>query len=206
MKANLLAIFLILITSASVVAAAAPPPSYYQGMHQGRAPAQQAAEPAQLLKAGVSKLTGFIRSGVAKDQARAAAFLQSEIAPYFDFAYMTRWAAGPAWRSMSPEQRAGMQAQLAESFMTILAQQLGTYSNQQIRYFTPRGQSREDVTVSAWIMQANGIPTKLEFRFYKSQTGWKIFDVKAAGNSAVVYYRNHFRNMYSQGSQPHYYN
>jgi len=76
MKANLLAIFLILITSASAVAAAAPPPSYYQGMHQGRAPAQQAAEPAQLLKAGVSKLTGFIRSGGAKDQARAAAFLR----------------------------------------------------------------------------------------------------------------------------------
>jgi phospholipid transport system substrate-binding protein len=206
MKANLLAVFLILITSASLAAAAAPPPSYYQGQHHGRAPVQQAAEPAQLLKAGINKLTTFIRGGGAQDKARAAAFLQTEIAPYFDFAYMTRWAAGPAWRSMSPEQRANMQAQLAESFMTILAQQLTSYSNQSIRFFTPRGQSQEDVTVSAWIMQPNGYPTKLEFRFYLSKNGWKIFDVKAAGNSAVVYYRNHFKNMYSLGSQPRYYN
>ncbi|PWG68279.1 hypothetical protein DF186_25440, partial [Enterococcus hirae] len=76
-----------------------------------------------------------------------------------------------AWRRMNPEQRANMQAQLAESFMTILAQKLGTYTNQQIRYFTPRGQSAEDMTVSAWIMEPNGIPTKLEFRFYKSKAG-----------------------------------
>ncbi len=206
MKANLLAVFLILITSASMAAAAAPPSSYYQGAHRGIAPVQQAAKPAQLLKAGITKLTTFIRSGGANDKARAAAFLQSEIAPYFDFAYMTKWAAGPAWRRMNPEQRANMQKQLAESFMTILAQQLTTYSNQSIRYFTPRGQSPEDVAVSAWIMQPNGLPTKLEFRFYLSKSGWKIFDVKAAGNSAVVYYRNHFRNMYSLGNQPRRYN
>ena len=45
-------------------------------------------------------------------------------------------------------------------------------------------------------MQPHGIPTKLDFRFYKSKDGWKIFDVKAAGNSAVVYYRKMFREMY----------
>jgi phospholipid transport system substrate-binding protein len=206
MKANLLAIFLIFITSASAAVAAAPFPSYYQGAQKGAAPAQPAAAPAELLKEGINTLKAFIRSGGANDKARAAAFLSSEIAPYFDFAYMTRWAAGPAWRRMSPEQRANMRARLAESFMTTLAQQLTTYSNQPIRYFTPRGQSRDDVRVSAWIMQPNGYPTKLEFRFYQSKTGWKIFDVKAAGNSAVVYYRNHFRDMYTHSDQPRRYN
>jgi phospholipid transport system substrate-binding protein len=205
MKTMLLAGLLILTTSASM-AAAAPYPTYYQGAHKATVPAQQAAEPAQLLKAGINKLTAFIRSGGAKDKARAAAFLQQEIAPYFDFAYMTRWAAGPAWRRMSPKQRASMQKQLAESFMTTLAQQLTTYTNQPIRYFTPRGQSSDDVSVSAWIMQPSGYPTKLEFRFYRGKSGWKVFDVKAAGNSAVVYYRNHFKDMYSHSSQPHYYN
>ena len=206
MKTKLLAVFLILTTSASMAAAATPYPSSYQGAHKGTAPAQQAAQPAQLLKAGINKLTAFIRAGGANDKARAAAFLRQEIAPYFDFAYMTRWSAGPAWRRMSPKQRASMQTQLAESFMTILAQQLATYSNQQIRYFTPRGQSSDDVTVSAWIMQPSGYPTKLEFRFYRGKSGWKVFDVKAAGNSAVVYYRNHFKDMYSHSSQPRYYN
>jgi ABC-type transporter MlaC component len=34
------------------------------------------------------------------------------------------------------------------------------------------------------------MPTMLEFRFYKNKKGWKIFDVKAAGNSADRH-RNH---------------
>jgi phospholipid transport system substrate-binding protein len=53
-------------------------------------------------------------------------------------------------------------------------------------------------------MQPNGIPTKLEFRFYKSKDGWKIFDVKAAGNSAVVYYRNQFKHLYRYSRQASY--
>jgi phospholipid transport system substrate-binding protein len=136
------------------------------------------------------------------------AYLKKEIAPYFDFAYMTRWAAGPAWREMNAAQRAEMQEKLTTSFLTTLAQKLTTYSNQPIRYLTPRGHGSDEVTVSAWIMQPAGYPTKLDFRFYKSKDGWKVFDVKAAGNSAVVYYRDQFRNMYrySGGQPPRYYN
>ena len=87
-----------------------------------------------------------------------------------------------------------MEHKLKTAFMNTLAQKLVTYSDQKIRYFTPRGQDNNDVRVSAWIMQPTGIPTKLEFRFYNSKDGWKIFDVKAGGNSAVVHYRNQFRD------------
>jgi phospholipid transport system substrate-binding protein len=197
MKANFLAVILLIISSTSLATAATPYPSYYQGSYPGIAPRQQASEPAALLKRGIEELTAFIKSGQARDHARALAFLKSEIAPYFDFAYMTRWAAGPAWRRMSPEQRAQMQSKLTQSFMTTLVTHLASYSDQPIRYFTPRGQDSNDVRVSVWIMQPSGIPTKLEFRFYKSRKGWKIFDVKAGGNSAVVHYRNQFRNMFS---------
>jgi phospholipid transport system substrate-binding protein len=107
---------------------------------------------------------------------------------------------------MSAEQRATMQQQLTTSFLNTLAQKLNTYSNQPIRYFTPRGQGRDDVSVRAWIMQPTGIPTKLEFRFYKSKDGWKIFDVKAEGNSAVVYYRKQFREMLYNTNRPRSYN
>lgn len=197
MKANFLAVILLIISSTSLATAATPYPSYYQGSYPGIAPRQQTAEPAALLKRGIEELTAFIKSGQARDRARALAFLKSEIAPYFDFAYMTRWAAGPAWQRMSPEQRAQMQSKLTQSFMATLVKHLASYSDQPIRYFTPRGQDSNDVRVSVWIMQPSGIPTKLEFRFYKSRKGWKIFDVKAGGNSAVVHYRNQFRNMFS---------
>jgi len=203
MKANLLAVFTLLVSIISLNVNAAPYQPYYPGAYPRYAPYQaRTSEPAAILKAGINKLTKFIRSGAAKDNARAMQFIQTEIAPYFDFEYMTRWSAGPAWRHMSAEQRANMQQQLTTSFLNTLAQKLSTYSDQPIRYFTPRGQSRDDVSVRAWIMQPTGIPTKLEFRFYKGKDGWKIFDVKAEGNSAVVYYRKQFREMLYHTSRP----
>jgi len=203
MKANLLAVLLVLVSaiSHSTLAVAYSP---YQGNYPGRAPQLDTAAPAAIVKYGITKLTNFIQNGGALDPAQARVFLEVEVAPYFDFAYMTRWAAGPAWRNMSPEQRASMQNQLTKAFMTTLVQKLTTYTNQPIRYFTPRGQAGNDVSVSAWIMQPQGIPTKLDFRFYKGKDGWKIFDVKAAGNSAVVYYRKMFRQMYSQNRPSRY--
>ena len=203
MKANLLAVLLVLVSTIShtTLAAAYPP---YQGSYPGRAPQLDTSAPAAIVKSGITKLTSFIQSGGALDRAQARTFLEAEVAPYFDFAYMTRWAAGPAWRNMSPEQRTSMQSQLTKAFMTTLVQKLTTYTNQPIRYFTPRGQGGNDVSVSAWIMQPQGIPTKLDFRFYKGKDGWKIFDVKAAGNSAVVYYRKMFRQMYSQNRPSRY--
>ena len=183
MKTQLFAVVLILLTTVFTTANAG-----YAGN------VVQADTPSVLLKQGIGKLTGFIKSGQAANRAQARAFLKTEIAPYFDFAYMTRWSAGPAWRRMGPEQRARMQEQLTESFLTTLAQRLTSFTNQPVRFFTPRGQGSNDVRVSAWIMQPNGYPTKLEFRFYRGRNGWKIFDVKADGNSAVVYYRKHFKD------------
>ncbi len=192
MKANLLALFVVFISTTSLATTAVPYAS--QSGHPGNAP--QYAEPAAILKAGINKLTVFLQNGGAQNREKARAFLETEVAPYFDFEYMTRWASGPAWRRMKPEQQAMFQDHLTASFMKTLVQKLTTYTNQPIRYFTPRGQSNNDVNVSVWIMQPNGYPTKLDFRFYRSGDGWKIFDVKAAGSSAVVYYRNQFRHMY----------
>jgi phospholipid transport system substrate-binding protein len=210
MKDKAIALLLILLTSVSLAAAAAPYTPYtpYGGEYRGMPPQDEAGAPAALLKEGVNKLTSFIRSGGAQNRTQAMAYLEKDIAPYFDFAYMTRWAAGPAWREMNPAQRAEMQQTIATSFLTTLAQKLTSYNNQPIRFFTPRGHGKDEVTVSAWITQPAGYPIKLDFRFYKAKDGWKVFDVKADGNSAVVYYRDQFRNMYRySGSQPpRYYN
>ena len=194
MKTHICAVFVILLTSASMTVAATPYSPYHQGGHQGmRAPAASGS-PATILEEGVKKLTTYIRSKNPQDRARAVQYLKAEIAPYFDFAYMTQWAAGPAWRNMNAAQRGKMEGELAKSFLAILATNLSSYNNQKIRFFTPRGQRQGEKTVSAWILEQDGHITKLDFRFYRNKQGsWKVFDVKVAGNSAVSYYRNMFR-------------
>ena len=197
MKANLLAVLFILVSTLAHTVNAAPYAPYHPPYYP--TPQAESPVPATIVKAGITKLTKFIRSGGAQNPAQARTFLEAEVVPYFDFNYMARWAAGPAWRTMTAEQRSHLQDKITQAFMTTLVQKLTSYSNQPIRYFTPRGQGSDEVRVSAWIMQPSGIPTKLEFRFYKSQDGWKIFDVTAGGNSAVIHYRNQFRRLFRPG-------
>ncbi|MGB5306523.1 MAG: ABC transporter substrate-binding protein [Gammaproteobacteria bacterium] len=200
MKVKLFAVLMIVFTSAPLTATAAYAP-HYPGNRPPMPAQAPAATPAAILKEGVNKLTAYIRSGQ-QNRKQALGYLERDIAPYFDFAYMTRLAAGPQWRRMNQQQRTAMQRELTRAFLNTLAQNLTSYSNQSIRFFTPRGQQRRgEVTVSAWIVQPDGPPTKLDFRFYKSKSGWKIFDVTAAGNSAVVYYRDYFKRMQRQPAQ-----
>lgn len=201
MKANLLAVLFILVSTLAHTVNAAPYAPYHPPYYP--TPQAESPVPATIVKAGITKLTKFIRSGGAQNPAQARTFLEAEVAPYFDFNYMARWAAGPAWRTMTAEQRSHLQDKITQAFMTTLVQKLTSYSNQPIRYFTPRGQGSDEVRVSAWIMQPSGIPTKLEFRFYKSKDGWKIFDVRAGGNSAVIHYRNQFRRLFRPGVTTH---
>lgn len=207
MNIHRIAVFVVAVFASIQTVTAAP---YAPGPYAPRsAPGAEKSDqnnPGAIVRAGVTKLTNFIKSGRAQDRNQALAFMATEIEPYFDFNYMTRWAAGPAWRRMSPQQRTDMEHQLKTAFMNTLAQKLVTYTNQQIRYFTPRGQDTNDVRVGVWIMQPDGIPTRLEFRFYRSDEGWKIFDVKAEGNSAVVHYRNQFRDLMRPERRTPYYN
>ena len=93
MNANLLAVLFVLVsTTLTHTVNAAPyapyPSPYYQ------APQTESSAPATIVKTGINKLTAFIRNGGAQNPEQARTFLETEVAPYFDFNYMTRWAAG----------------------------------------------------------------------------------------------------------------
>ncbi|MCU7868794.1 MAG: ABC transporter substrate-binding protein, partial [Candidatus Thiodiazotropha sp. (ex Lucinoma borealis)] len=58
------------------------------------------------------------------------------------------------------------------------------------------------VKVRVGILQSGGYPANIDFRFYRSKAGWKVFDVSANGNSAIAFYRQHFVNkMRTQASK-----
>ncbi len=97
MKVKLFAVLMIVFTSAPLTATAAYAP-YYPGNRPPMPAQAPAATPAAILKEGVNKLTAYIRSGGQQNRRQAMGYLERNIAPYFDFAYMTRWAAGPQWR------------------------------------------------------------------------------------------------------------
>lgn len=158
------------------------------------APMQQEAGPGEVLREGMTKLLKFLRQSQQSDPRAVAAFLESEIAPYFDFDYMADWAAGPMKRYMNEQQKQELGQKVKQMLLGTLAKRLGSYNNQDVRFYRPRAAGRNEVKARVSILQAGGYPANIDFRFYRSESGWKVFDVAANGNSALAYYRQHFMN------------
>ncbi len=157
------------------------------------------ATPDQVVRRGIDRLTGFLMGAQNPPPAAIRAFLDREIAPDFDFAYMARWAAGPMYRRLTPEQRAQMTTVLKNMFLSALAKNLGTYANPAPRvdvYPARASANGSQTTVHARLVSPNGIFSGLNFRFYWNERGWRIFDVSANGASAVAYYRSYFGEMF----------
>jgi phospholipid transport system substrate-binding protein len=124
-----------------------------------------------------------------------AAFLDKEIAPYFDFDYMAKWVAGPGYARMNPEQRKALASRLEASFLGGLSAQLASYEGQQVRILRPRMGPRGAVVVNVGILRPGAYPAKMQFRMYKAPSGWKVYDVVANGRSVSSYYRVQFQRV-----------
>lgn len=172
-------------------------PYYGYGRPPMHAPQMQQPGPGELLREGMGRLLKFMRQQDRPNQQAIAAFLQNEIAPYFDFAYMSIWVAGPMNRRMNDQQRVELAQSIEQLLLTTLAERLTSYQNQDVRFYPPRRAGENEVKVRVAILQANGYPANLDFRFYRSSDGWKVFDVAANGSSALTYYRQYFSRQMS---------
>ena len=151
--------------------------------------------PDELLREGIDRLTDFLSTTDNLSPKAIHSFLNSDIAAYFDFAYMARWAAGPLHRRMTDTQKLALSAHLRTTFLSALARNLGSFADPppNIDISAPaRGRSDKEIAVYAMVKWIEGFTIRLEFRFYWSPNGWKIFDVAANGASAVGYYRRYY--------------
>ena len=173
------------------VAQAQPPYGPGPGSYAAVQRSHPGAEAAATLREGMNKLNAFLGQDEKPNKLQVAAFLDGTIAPYFDFDYMAKWVAGRGYSAMSAEQRAALAASLEARFLGTLAGQLAKYKDQKVRFLRPRRGPRGAVSVPVGILRPGTYPSKLEFRMYRAEDGWKVYDVMANGRSAVAYYRQH---------------
>ena len=170
----------------------APLPGAY-GMPSQTLPQAEEESPAAQLRDGVNKLLGFMRREERPSDEELARFLEKEIAPFFDFAYMAQVAAGGAYRHMSEEQRTRMTERLKEQFLGTLAERLGGFEDQDVRFLASRlNPDGRTGSASIAVLNPNAYPARIDFRFYRKDGGWKVYDVAVEGVSLVINYRSSF--------------
>lgn len=130
----------------------------------------------------------------AGDTSKAATLIENKIVPHFNFTRMARLAMGRNWRSATPEQ----QKELASEFKTLLVRTYSTalvnYKGQRIDYKPLRAKADDtEVTVKSEVQQSGSSqPVSIDYEMEKTDSGWKIYDVKVGGVSLVTTYRDTF--------------
>jgi len=164
----------------------------YQRYSTPPQPVQQS--PVDVLKQGIEQLTQYLGSRGGKKSVSLEAFVEKNIAPFFDFAYMTRWTAGHQAQFMNPQQATAMQQKLRRLFLAAMVEKLSEYRHGRVKYLRPTGNSRTgELTLRLLAyQQGSPYPQRLNFRMYRSNQGWKVFDVSSNGQSALAFYRTQF--------------
>ncbi len=151
--------------------------------------------PAALIHTAEKKLRTFLSSKQAKSPDMLHAFLENEIIPVIDFKFMMRSVAGPFLNRMNPKDLLEFQDKLKENFTATLARHLGSFdANTRVQIASPRMRRNGEAIVNTRVFRNNTRPLKLDFRLMRNNNSWHIIDVQANGSSAIVYYRNFFRN------------
>ena len=146
----------------------------------------------------MSALTAEVMTVLDKDAgaARSSEFAQlveSRIVPIFDFPRMTRLALARNWRVASAEQQDALTAQFKTLLVRTYSQALLELRSQPIDYKPLRAAAGEtEVTVRSAMRRSGVEPLTIDYDMADGIAGWRVYDVKIAGVSLVLAYRDSF--------------
>lgn len=166
--------------------------------------------PRELIMNASNQLVDSLRAAgerIKKDKSEAYRLAEDIIMPHIDFERLGKWTLGKHWRRASKEQR----EQFIQEFRTLLVH---TYVTAMIEFSDkivssadsvsyPPLLSKEgatDVTVRTDIKLPDTKDVTVNYRMYKSDKGWKIYDVSVSGISLVSTFRSSFSSEIRQTS------
>jgi len=125
---------------------------------------------------------------------RIVDLIEEKVAPHFDFPRMTRLAVGRAWRNATPAQRDA----LIKEFRTLLVRSYSAaftaYTGVTVEYrpfrFNP---GDTEASVQTLIKLPDGKESiAVDYDMALTPNSWKVYDVRVAGASLIINYRNLF--------------
>ncbi len=115
------------------------------------------------------------------------------ILPRFDFVRMSQLVLGKHWRRATPEQKQAFVREFRELLIRTYATALLNYSGQDIVYLPVRaGKDVRKVTVNTQVREVGAPAIPVDYRLWRSDEGWKVYDVSIDSISLVSNYRSSF--------------
>lgn len=132
---------------------------------------------------------------------RIVQLIEEKVAPHFDFMRMTRLAVGRPWREATPEQRDGLVNEFRTLLVRSYAAAFTAYLGIAVEYRPHRMNPGDTETVVQTLIKLPGgaQPMSVDYDMTSTPNGWKVYDVRVAGASLIINYRNLFAQEIQNG-------
>lgn len=133
------------------------------------------------------------------DLTKVHQLVEAKILPNFDFNRMTQLALGRHWPRATAQQKQELVTEFRSLLVRTYSSSLTAFTDQTID-FKPLAMKPDDtdVTVRSEIHQPGGQPIPINYSFYKTAFGWKVYDVTIDGVSLITNYRSSFASTIRQ--------
>ena len=127
-----------------------------------------------------------------KDHKKLYAMVDEHVLPNFDFRAMSRTVLGRYWRTADEDQRARFTGEFRDLLVRTYATALLKYNDETIVYLPFRmSPGDRTATVKSEVRRTDGgPPIAINYSFYRTDAGWKVYDVTIEGASLVTTYQS----------------
>ena len=153
--------------------------------------------PDQLAREATDKIVVLLKANkdeYSKDHKKLYAMVDEHVLAQFDFRAMSRTVLGRYWREANEDQRTNF----SNEFRNLLVRTYGTallkYNDEEIVYlpFRMNPEDRTATVKSEVHRKGGGPPVAIQYNFYRTDKGWKAYDVAIEGASLVSTYQSTF--------------
>lgn len=169
----------------------------------------QADDPRELVIGASQRLVDALKDkgdAIHADRQVAYQIAEDVVTPHIDFQLVGRWVLGQYWRTATPAQRERFTDEFRILLMRTYVAAMVEYSDQivshasSIRYLPTRSKPDDPyASVQLEISLPDRPPVQASYSLYRTDAGWKIYDVTVEGVSLVTTYRSSFANEIRRG-------
>ena len=156
------------------------------------------AQPLDTLKGPIDKVVAILNDPQYKDSAqrhRQHEHLWQVIREVFDFNMISRLSLARNWKELPPAEQKEFSAVFSEFLgNTYIGKIQGEYRDEKVVFLEQETLTASKAAVKTKIIRKD-VEVPIEYRMYKPQDTWKIYDVNIEGVSLVKNYRDQFRKI-----------
>ena len=163
-------------------------------------------KPDVLVKNTVDKIMRAIETDAdisAGDMVKSIEFVETQVAPHFDFPRMARLAVGRSWRQATPEQRDAITREFRILLVRSYASAFTRFKGIKIEILPLRPSEKPEWALVESVIKlptAVAQPISLNYDMELIDGKWKVFDLQIDGASLIINNRNIFqRELQSSG-------